>query len=135
MQYRCAKFIATRYLQFAGERNVRLLERMDHKYKRRTYDEAQELSRLALIDVVSENLTENEINEMQLFGALTGGSIGNGWEEIAGFKPDNRMFYEYQIYKPSETHPYIEKYYVRMLVPRDRELNKVYFMWRSNIDA
>jgi hypothetical protein len=22
MQYRCAKFIATRYLQFAGERNV-----------------------------------------------------------------------------------------------------------------
>jgi hypothetical protein len=44
MQYRCAKFIATRYLQFAGERNV-----TEGKKSRATASEAlQKQKRLSL---------------------------------------------------------------------------------------
>lgn len=103
---------------------------MSHQYSRRTFDEAQELARLAFRAAAVDNLTPAELEELGLHGLLTGGTPGPDWEQIIGSAPTERLFYEVQIYKPSDARPYIEKSYVRMLVPRDRSSELVRFMWR-----
>jgi len=88
------------------------------------------MARLAFRNAVAMHLTSEEIDEISSKGQLSSGSVGSGWEEITGFIPDERHFYEIEIYKPSNDRPYIEKSYVRMLSPRDRATDVVYFMWR-----
>jgi uncharacterized protein YciU (UPF0263 family) len=108
---------------------------MTHQYARRTFDEAKELARLAFRSSVADNLTPEEITEVGSSGLLTGGTVGTGWEQIVGFIPDDHLYYELQIYKPSAEKPHIEKSFARMLVPRDRSLEVVSFMWRPSISA
>ncbi len=91
---------------------------MRHQYKRRSFDEAVELAQHALRAVAKNNLTEDELREMVEHGTMTGGSFGDDWEAETGFKPDIRLFYELQLYRPSKERPYIEKYFARILVSR-----------------
>ena len=108
---------------------------MTHQYARRTFDEAQELARLAFKSSVADNLTPEEIEEFATNGMLTGGTVGPGWEPIVGFTPDDHWYYELEIYKPSAEKPYISKSFARMLVPRDRTLEAVSFIWRPSTSA
>ena len=106
---------------------------MAYQYARRTFDEAKDLARLAFRESVSSNLAPNEIEGLGKHGLLTGGTVGPGWEEIVGFTPDDGLYYELQIYKPSDAKPHIEKSYARMLAPRNRDSDTVHFMWRPSI--
>jgi len=104
---------------------------MAHQYARRTHDEASELARVAFRSVASEHLSLAEIEEIGKSALLTGGTVGSGWDQLLGFSPDDNDYYELQLYKPADAKPYIEKSYVRMLVPRERSSDAVHFMWRS----
>lgn len=107
---------------------------MNHNYARRTFDEAKELARLSFLAVAADHLTPAELDELGAHGLLTGGTPGSDWELIIGVVPTEHLFYELQIYKPSDVKPYAEKSYVRMLVPRNRSLENVQFMWRPPIE-
>lgn len=107
---------------------------MTHLYARRTYDEAMELARLAFRTSAADHLTPAEIDELVAHGLLTGGTPGPGWERVIGVVPTERHFYELQIYKPSDNKPYIEGSYVRILVPRDRSIEAIQFMWRPPVE-
>ncbi len=106
---------------------------MKYQYKKRTYDEAQALAQASFKEIVGAHLTEAELSEMLSSGLLTGGTPGEDWELTVGFSPTDRSHYEIQIYKPSESPPYIEKSFVRMLVPRDRTDEVVHFKWRPPV--
>ncbi len=108
---------------------------MSHQYARRTYDEASELARASFRATARDHLRPDEIEELGEHGLLTGGTPGAGWEGLLGFTPTEQSFYELQLYKPSADKPYIEKSYVRMLAPRDRESSAVLFIWRHSQDV
>ena len=103
---------------------------MAHQYRQRTYDEATELAQAAFKAMVKEHLTVSEIEEMAQTGRLTSGTIGSDWEVLLGCSVNPRTHYEFEIYKPKDEKPYIDKSFVRMLVPRNRSKDKVTFMWR-----
>ncbi len=103
---------------------------MAHVYKRRTYDEAEELARQQFVQAVAENLTPAEIDELKSCARKTGGSPASDWVSLVGFVPTDGSHYEVHIYKPTAERPYIEKSFVRMLVPRDRSSDVVHFIWR-----
>lgn len=104
-----------------------------HKYKRRTYDEAVELAKEAFQAGFEANLSQGDIEEMKLSCAETGGSPKDFWEDILGFKPTDTDFYEVELYKPSNECPYIEKSYVKILVPRDRNTYKCKLLWKQPV--
>ena len=106
---------------------------MTHRYARRTCGEATELARLAFRATVADHLTPAELDELRAHGRLTGGTPGPDWEKIIGAVPTERLFYELEIYKPSDAKPYIERSYVRMLVPRDRSTELIHYMWRPSL--
>lgn len=103
---------------------------MPHQYKRRVYDEAMEIAREYFRESAREHLTPTEIEELRTSLTVTGGSIGNDWLDEVGSPPDPRLFYEFQVYRPREEHPYISKYYARILVPRDRDSQAVWVKWK-----
>ncbi len=103
---------------------------MTHQYTRRTQSEALELARHTFQSLAAGHLTAAELEELRVHGLLTGGTPGNSWETVIGVVPSERTYYEFEIYKPKDAKPYIEKSYVRMLVPRDRSCSQVYFVWR-----
>lgn len=107
---------------------------MTHLYARRTYEEATELARLTFRATAANHLTPAELDELGVHGRLTGGTPGPDWEKIIGVVPTERHYYELQIYKPSDTKPYIERSYVRMLVPRDRSTELIHYMWRPSFE-
>jgi uncharacterized protein YciU (UPF0263 family) len=49
---------------------------------------------------------------------------------VLGTAPNRHAFYGVEIYRPSDQCPYVEKVFVRMLVPRDRSTDTVHFIWR-----
>lgn len=100
-----------------------------HPYKRRTYDEARVLAMAAAREQILSQLPPDTIEEMRGVAIESGGSVLNGWESIVGTEPDCRMHYEFQVYQPSDQHPYVAKYYFRALVSRDRLIDRVWFMW------
>lgn len=106
---------------------------MNPGYKQRTLEEAQELARQVFQRAVAQHLAPTEIEELITDGVLTAGSADNGWESITNFTPEKDSHYEIELYKPSETWPYIQKSYVRILVPRDGSSEMVYFIWRPSI--
>ncbi len=107
---------------------------MPHQYKRRTLDEAQELARSAFRTVVADHLTESEISELRSHGTLTAKAVpGEGWQPLLGRSPERHRYYEVELYRPSDQCPYVEKSFVRMLVPRDRAESLVLFLWRPVI--
>ena len=106
---------------------------MPHQYQRRTFDEAQALALTSYRSLASEHLSSDEIQEMREHGTLTGGSVGDGWEALVGHVPEERMYYEFQLYRPSPECPYIEKYYARILVTRDRASEAVHILWRPPV--
>ena len=105
---------------------------MKHQYSRRTFDEAKELARLTFRASAENHMTATEIDELAAHGILTGGTPGSDWDQLVGLTPTEHHFYEIQIYKPSAEKPYIEKSYVRMLVPRDRSVETVHFIWGAS---
>ncbi len=107
--------------------------RAAHQYKRRTWDEALELAKVAFRATVSDNLTPAEIEEIRTHGTIGGGSVGDGWPAVLGTEPDKRANYEVEIYRPSDQCPYVEKIFVRMLVPRDRSAETIHFIWRPAV--
>ncbi|MCC4591349.1 DUF440 family protein [Xanthomonas sacchari] len=107
---------------------------MTYLYARRTYDEAIELARSAFRASAADHLTLAELAELEAHGLLTGGTPGPDWEQITSVVPTEHQFYELQIYKPSDAKPHIERFYVRMLVPRDRSSEAVQFMWRPPVE-
>jgi uncharacterized protein YciU (UPF0263 family) len=106
---------------------------MPHQYKRRTYDEAVALAQQAFRASAKDHLSEDELREMVEHGTMTGGSFGDDWEADTGFKPDTRLFYEIQLYRPSNECPYIEKYFARLLVSRDRATEAVWIKWKPPV--
>jgi hypothetical protein len=102
-----------------------------HHYKRRTYDEARELAMAAVRDQIRDHLPASIIEEMRGVAIQTGGG-GPGiddWTSLVGSLPDPRMHYEFQVYEPSDEHPYIKRYFFRALASRDRAVDAVWIMW------
>ncbi|PWU22141.1 MAG: hypothetical protein C5B50_00135 [Verrucomicrobia bacterium] len=83
--------------------------------------------------LASDHLSSEEVQEMREHGTLSGGSIGDGWEALLGGVPEERMYYEFQLYRPSRECPYIEKYFARILVTRDRASGAVHILWRPPV--
>src|SRR5436190_24099630 len=106
---------------------------MSHQYKRRTFDEAQSLAWTSYRSLAPDHLTSDEILEMREHGTLTGGTFGDGWQALVGHLPEERMYYEFQLYRPSSECPYIEKYFARILVTRDRASEVVHILWRPPV--
>ncbi len=106
---------------------------MPHQYKRRTYDEAEKLAHDRFRAEVRDHLTDEEIEEMRTKGTVGGGSFGVDWLSELGTEPDKRLHYEYQVYLPSDECPYIEKYYARILVTRDRDSDGVWIKWKPPV--
>ena len=106
---------------------------MSHQYKRRTLDEAKALALASYRTLAPSHLTSEEIEEMREHGALSGGCIGDGWEALIGHIPEDRMYYEFQLYRPSSECPYIAKYFARVLVTRDRASEAVHILWRPPV--
>jgi uncharacterized protein YciU (UPF0263 family) len=106
---------------------------MPHQYKRRTYDEAMELAQERFRADAKTHLTDVEIEELRTKGTVAGGSFGDDWASELGGEPDKRIHYEYQVYLPSEECPYIERYYARILVSRDRDSDGVWIKWKPPV--
>lgn len=107
---------------------------MSHAYAKRTYDEAQELARLAFKAAASTHLPRDVLDELFVHGTLAGGAPGADWEDVIGVAPTERDFYEIELYKPADAAPHVEKSYARILVPRDRASEQVHFMWQPSIE-
>ena len=93
-------------------------------------DEALDLAKAAFRAAVADNLTPAEIEELRAHATMTSGSFQDEWTDILGAKPERNAYYGVQVYRPSNQCPYVEKVFVRMLVPRDRSTDTVYFIWR-----
>lgn len=107
---------------------------MTYQYKRRTYDEAVELAKSTFSESVDKNLNKEDINEIRESCDLTGGNPkADEWATILGCQPDEKSYYEIELYKRSDEYPYIEKSYVKILVPRNRETNECYFIWKPKV--
>ena len=107
---------------------------MTHQYKRRTYDEAVELARQGFLSLVNDNFSSEELDEIKESCDLTGGNPkAEEWSEILGYKPNDKTYYEIELYKRSDECPYIEKSYVKILVPRNRETEECYFIWKPKV--
>jgi uncharacterized protein YciU (UPF0263 family) len=112
---------------------------MAHKYKRRTLDEAIELAQETFREKVAEILTPNEIDELRSLGTTASGPLSDRsadeWKNILGYLPDKRMYYEVELYKPSDSHPYIEKSYARILITRDRSSQQCEILWKPDVSV
>jgi uncharacterized protein YciU (UPF0263 family) len=106
---------------------------MPHQYKRRTLDEALALAQDAFRATAKDHLSDDELREMAEHGTHTEGSFGDDWEAETGFRPDAKLFYEVQLYRASKECPYIEKYYARILVSRDRSSHGVWIKWKPPV--
>jgi uncharacterized protein YciU (UPF0263 family) len=107
---------------------------MAHQYKRRTMDEAAVLAQNLFRSQVAEHLTEEEIEECRRHSTVGSGSPRHEWETIVGRRVSDREFYEYEIYKPSDICPYVEKIYAVILVPRSRESESCYIQWKPTLE-
>lgn len=106
---------------------------MPHQYRRRTLDEAMALAKSAFRAHASAHLTADELQEMQDHGLSSGGIIGDDWETVLGYAPDERMHYEFEVYRPSEECPYVAKIFARILVTRDRASDAVHIVWHPPV--
>jgi hypothetical protein len=94
-------------------------------------DEAEKLARDAFRAVVAQHLSGEEIEEVREHGAKTCGTVEEGiWDSIIGHAPDRNQYYQFEIYRRADTCPYIEKSFVKILIPRDRSTESVHFIWR-----
>ena len=106
---------------------------MPHQYKRRTLDEAIALAMPVFREQARDHLSDAELEELKTNGTQTPGSFGDDWKSETGFEPDPRLFYEIQLYRPSDECPYIDKYFARILVTRDRCSEGVWIMWKPPV--
>ena len=106
---------------------------MSQQYKRRTFDEARELALSSFRSLAPQHFSSDELEEVRQRGMFTGGTIGDGWEGLLGHAPEERMYYEFQLYLPSPQCPYIEKCFARILVTRDRASDAVHILWRPPV--
>ncbi len=97
-------------------------------------DEAIEMARLAFRENVADNLSKEEMDELASCAAKTSGSPSEEWGNDLGYKPDSKRYYEVHLYKPSDECPYIEKSYVKILVPRSREETSCKFIWKPEVE-
>ena len=97
-------------------------------------DEAEVLAQNLFRSQAMQHLTEVEIEECRKSGTVTSGSPKHRWEAIVGKPVSDREFYEYQIYKPSEVCPYVEKIYAVILVSRNRDNDSCYAQWKPAIE-
>lgn len=104
-----------------------------HQYRRRTFDEALELAKLRFRAEVTEHLSQEEIEELRTKGTISGGSFAGDWVAELGEEPDKNLYYEIQVYQPSEECPYIARYFARILVARDRCSQGVWIKWRPPV--
>lgn len=81
-----------------------------------------------------QHLTDDELEEFRLSGSVSSGTPRRQWESIAGRPVSEKEFYEFEVYKPSETCPYVEKIYAIVLVSRDRSTNHCYVQWRPEVE-
>lgn len=96
-------------------------------------DEARALALEACRVLAPEHLSSDELLEMRTHGRFDGGSVRDGWEPLLGATPDKRMYYEFSLYRPSPKCPYIDKYFARILVTRDRTSEAVHILWRPPV--
>jgi len=97
-------------------------------------DEAEVLAQSLFRSQVEQHLTHDEITECRKSGAITSGSLTRDWDAIVGKPASDREFYEYQIYKPSNAHPYVEKIYAVILVSRSRDNESCYVQWMPPVE-
>src|SRR5262249_25826258 len=107
---------------------------MAHQYKRRTMSEAEVLAQNLFRTHVRQHLTDDELEEIRLSGLVSSGTPGRQWESIVGRAVSEKEFYEFEVYKPSEVCPYVEKIYAVILVSRDRNNESCYVQWRPDIE-
>ena len=107
---------------------------MVSKYKRLTLDEARAVAQAFFKANATANLPAEVLEEMSKGALETSGSISTDWEEVVGFIPDERGYYEFELYKPSPICPYVEKIYVRILVSRNRDDQMCLAMWMPDVE-
>ena len=72
------------------------------------------------------------MEEFRQAGLISSGGPKMQWESMLGRPVSEREFYEYQLYKPSEICPYVEKIYAVILVSRNRDNENCYVQWKPN---
>jgi uncharacterized protein YciU (UPF0263 family) len=105
-------------------------------YKRRKLDEARDLALRVAREQAPQHLSGEELEELRAKGSINclSGPTGD-WASITGFEPDPRLHYEVQLYLPSSKCPWIEKFYARILVTRDRNSESVWIIWKPPVPA
>lgn len=97
-------------------------------------DEAKVLAQNLFRSQADEHLTKEELEEFFNSGTVGSGSPKHKWEGIVGWPVTDREFYEYQLYKPSNECPYVEKIYAVILVSRSRENEGCYVQWKPPVE-
>ena len=107
---------------------------MKHQYKRRKIDEAKEIAQAEFKKRAKQKLSEVSIREIRDGQAVkTTGSPCSDWESVTGFVPKIQDYYQVTLCRPSNACPWVDKIYVRILVPRNRNDNQVYFQWEPAV--
>ena len=107
---------------------------MAYQYKRRTTNEAEVLAQNLFRSNAPQHLTGDELEEFRLSGLVSSGTPGREWERIVARPVSEKEFYEFEVYKPSATCPYVEKIYAVILVSRDPSTDRCYVQWRPEIE-
>ncbi len=97
-------------------------------------DEAAVLAQNLFRSQAARYLSEEEIEEVRKSGTVASGTPTRRWEAIIGRPAVEREFYEYQVYKPSDQCPYVEKIYAVFLVSRNRENEDCYVQWKPAVE-
>jgi len=103
---------------------------MAHKYKRRTIGEAALLAQKLFRSQAALHLTQEEIEEFNRSGRFISDLPRHKWETTVGAPVTAHDFYEYQMHKPSDAYPYVEKIYAVILVTRNRDSEACYAQWK-----
>ena len=95
--------------------------------------DARDLARAAFRIEAVQNLSTEDLDELSSHGTETSGTPGDDWVDTAGFEPDNDSYYEFRLVRPSDECPYLKRIFVRILVPRDRSVENVWFIWNPPV--
>ena len=111
-----------------------LIQCMATQYKRRTMSETEVLAQNLFRSLATQHLSADEVEEFRQAGLISSGGPKIQWESMLGRPVSEGEFYEYQLCKPSEICPYVEKIYAVILVSRNRDNENCYVQWKPKLE-
>ena len=111
------------------------MDKPQHQYKRRTFDECMEVALMEFSKGADKHLTAAQLEYLLNEACLGGGSLMPGWNAIIGFEPNDRQYYEIRITDwLDKSCPDDTRTWVRILVSRDRSSNFRHVQWLAQSD-